>query len=385
MKTIKTILIIIIILVLIPLISWLLWSFKPSQPLDIMVVDKTVHSFNRNEHRALFWILVHDKYVKPDNNKVYNLDKDYFGFHPIKPIKSRKYDIIRVKLTEIDNLVDEYDMVYYTDTYGVFFNEWYRGRDTDDKGTLIEGGLNNNDYLFLKKMHSDGKLIIGEYNFFAPPTDELVRIRTEDLFGLHWSGWIGKYFHNLNPDKNKNIPDWMVESYENKNNADWTFSGHGIILANQETKDVVVLEEDIHLDKNVPEIQTTEYGMNNFDLPETVYFPNWFDLTEAINNQIIAEYEIHVNEDGKSLLDRYNLPSRFPAVIESSEGSSFYYFCGDFVEYPVTMFTAKLKGINMMEGMFYNNKPTSDSKFYWTYYQPLINQILENYQTTVRN
>jgi hypothetical protein len=152
MKTIKTILIILIILVLIPVFSWLLWSFEPSHPLRILVVNKTVISLESKEHRALFWLLIHDKYVKPDN-KIYSMNKDYFGFHPIKPAKSRKYDVLRVKLTEIDNLVEDYDIVYYVDTYGVYFNEWYRGTDTKDKGNLIEGGLNNNDYIFLKKMY----------------------------------------------------------------------------------------------------------------------------------------------------------------------------------------------------------------------------------------
>ena len=369
-------------MVLIPVLSWLLWSFKPSQPLDIMVVNKTVHSFDRHEHRALFWLLVHDKYIKPDN-KVYNVNKDYFGFHPMKPTKSRKYDIKRIMLTEIDDLVDEYDMVYYADTYGIFFNEWYRARDAKDKGTLIEGGLNNNDYLFLKKMYDEGKLIIGEYNFFAPPTDDLVRIRTEDLFGLNWSGWIGKYFDNLNPDKGKDIPGWVVDYYNSKNSSDWAFTGHGIILVNQTTKDVVVLEAEKHLEMNVPEIQTTDYGMNTFNLPESTFFPSWFDITYSDENLVVAEFKIHITIEGKSVLDQYNLPSRFPAVIESSDGASFYYFCGDFVEYPVKMFTAKLKGVSIIEGLFYNNKPTSHSKFYWTYYRPLVNQILENYQATV--
>jgi hypothetical protein len=382
MKTIKTILIILIILVLIPVFSWLLWSFEPSHPLRILVVNKTVISLKSKEHRALFWLLIHDKYVKPDN-KIYSLDKDYFGFHPIKPAKSRKYDVLRVKLTEIDNLVEDYDIVYYVDTYGVYFNEWYRRTDTKDKGNLIEGGLNNNDYLFLKKMYEEGRLIIGEYNFFAPPTDDLVRIRTEDLLGLHWSGWIGRYIHNLNPKASKDLPAWVVDMYKSKNKQEWLFSGQGIILVNQSTNDVVVLEDEVHLDISVPEIQTTEYGINNYNLPETVFFQNWFDITYSDENQIIAEYKIHINMDGKALLDQYNLPSRFPAIIEAAQGTSFYYFCGDFVKYPVKMITAKLKGVNLIEGLFYNNKTTSLSKFYWTYYQPLIDQILEQYQSTV--
>jgi len=383
MKTIKTILIILIILVLIPVISWLIWGISSGKPLNIMVLNKTVISFEGKEHRALFWFLIHEKYVKSDG-KAYNMNKDYFGFHPLRPEKSRKFEVNRIKLTEIDNLTNEYDMAYFADTYGVFFNEWYRGRNIKDKGTLIEGGLNNNDYLFLKKMRDLNKLIIGEYNFFAPPTDDLVRRRAEDLLGIHWSGWTGTYMNELNKEKNKNLPVWVIDLYQSKNQTDWGFKGEGIILVNQHTRDVIVLEGNKHLDLAEPEIQTTEYGKSNFKIPETVNFCQWFEITYTETNNIVAEFKIHINTEGKPILDKYNLPSRFPAVIASSTGSPFYYFSGDFTEYPVKMCTAKLKGIDILKGLFYSDKPNSPSKFYWTYYQPLLKQILENYRTSLK-
>jgi hypothetical protein len=383
MKTIKTILIILVILVLIPLVSWLIWGLNSGKPLNIMVLNKTVLSLERKEHRALFWFLIHEKYTKPDG-KAYNMNKDYFGFHPIRPEKSRKYVINRVKLTEIDKLASDYDVAYIADTYGVFFNEWYRGRNINDKGTLIEGGLNNNDYLFIKKMYELKKLIIGEYNFFAHPTDDLVRHRAEDLLGIQWSGWIGKYFNNLNIEKSKTLPIWIVEQYNSKNETDWDFKGEGIVLVNEITKDVIVLEAGKHLEINEPEIQTTEYGKTNFKVPENVNFCQWFEITYSEKNNIVAEFKIHINLEGKPLLDKYNLPSRFPAIIESASGSPFYYFTGDFTEYPITMFTAKLAGINLLKGLFYCDKPGSLSKFYWTYYQPLLKEILENYRLTLQ-
>ena len=383
MKTIKTILIILVILVLIPVISWLIWGFKSGQPLNMLVVNKTVLSLERKEHRALFWFLIHEKYTKPDG-KAYNMNRDYFGFHPIRPEKSRKYVINRVKLTEIDNLASEYDIAYFADTYGVFFNEWYRGRNVNDKGTLIEGGLNNNDYLLIKRMYELKKLIIGEYNFFAHPTDDLVRRRTEDLLGIHWSGWIGKYFNNLNMEKNKSLPIWIVELYNNNHEPEWNFNGEGIVLINEITKDVVVLEGEKHLEIVSPEIQTTEYGKSHFEVTENVNFCQWFEITYTEANNVVAEFKIHINMEGKPLLDQFNLPSRFPAIIESASNSPFYYFSGDFTEYPVKMFTAKLAGINLLKGLFYNDKPNNPSKFYWTYYQPLLEEILEKYRTSVQ-
>jgi len=382
MKTIKTILIILVILVLIPLISWLIWGFHSGKPLNIMILNKTVLSLERKEQRALFWFLIHDKYTKPDD-KAYNMNKDYFGFQPLRPEKTRKYVINRVKLTEIDKLASDYDMAYFVDTYGVFFNEWYRGRNINDKGTLIEGGLNNNDYLFIKKMIDLKKLVIAEYNFFAVPTDDLVRRRAEELLGIQWSGWIGKYFNDLNIEKNKSFPIWIVELYNGKNEANWDFKGAGIVLVNEITKDVIVLEADKHLESPVPEIQMTELGKTKFKVPENINFSQWFEISYTEKNNTVAEFKLHISMEGKPLLDMYNLPSRFPAIIESGSESPFYYFTGDFTEYPVKMFTARLAGINLMQGLFYNNKPGSQSKFYWTYYQPLLRDILENYRMTL--
>lgn len=383
MKTIKTILIILIILVLIPVISWLIWGIGSGKPLNIMVLNKTVLSLERKEHQALFWFLIHEKYVKPDG-KTYNVNKDYFGFHPQRPAKLRKYEVNRIKISEIDNLANEYDMAYFADTYGVFFNEWYRGRNIKDKGTLIEGGLNNNDYLFLKKMSDLKKLIIGEYNFFVPPTDDLVRRRSEDLLRIQWSGWIGAYINDLSKEKSKTLPLWIVDLYKSKNQTDWEFNGEGIVLVNQRTRDVLVLEPGKHLEITEPEIQTTEYGKSKFKIPDNVNFCQWFEITYTEENNVVAEFKIHINMEGKPVLDQYNLPSRFPAVIESSAGFPFYYFTGDFTGYPVNMCTAKLKGVDIFKGLFYDDKPNNPSKFYWTYYQPLLEQILENYRTSMK-
>ncbi len=383
MKTIKTILIILVILVLIPLISWLVWGFNSGKPLNIMILNKTVLSLERKEQSTLFWFLIHNKYTKPDG-KAYNMNKDYFGFHPLRPEKTRKYVVNRVKLTEIDKLSGDYDMAYLADTYGVFFNEWYRGRNINDKGTLIEGGLNNNDYLFIKKMLELKKLVIAEYNFFALPTDDLVRRRAEELIGIQWSGWIGRYFDNLNIERNKTFPIWIVELYNSKNEADWDFKGAGIVLVNEITKDVIVLEADKHLESPVPEIQTAEIGQSKFKVPANINFCQWFEISYSEKNNTLAEFKLHINLEGKPLLDKYNLPSRFPAVIESGSEAPFYYFTGDFTEYPVKMFTARLAGINLLKGLFYNNKPANPAQFYWTYYQPMLTEILENYRLTLQ-
>jgi hypothetical protein len=382
MKTLKTILIVLLILVLIPIGSWVVWNFKSSRPLDILVMDKTVLDLEKKAHRSIFWVLLNEKFVK-NNKKAYRMQKDYYGFHPVKPLKSREYEVKRIKLEEIESLSSEYDAAYYSDTYGVFFNEWYRRSTAQGKGTLIEGGLNNNDYLFIRNMHDAGKLILAEYNFLAPPTIGLVKKKTEDLLGIKWTNWTGTYIRNLDPKRSKDLPDWVVNIYKKRHGGEWPFSGSGIIFVNEPAQHVVVLEAEKHLDSAVPDIQTTEYGMQSYEVPETVHYPYWFDIMDEKNNHVIAEYKVHINLEGKAVLDEYNLSSRFPAIIASSQGAPFYYLAGDYSGYPVGIWTAKLQGIRTFESLFYSEKEHSAAKFYWTYYVPLISQILSDYQASL--
>jgi hypothetical protein len=380
MKTVKTIVIILVILILIPVASWIVWSFRPNKPLNILVMNKTVLGLEKKEHRAIFWVLLNEKFVKNDG-KTYRMEKDYFGFHPVKPLKSRKYEVKRIRLEEIKQLASDYDLTYYSDTYGVFFNEWYRRESSSGKGTLIEGGLNNSDYLFLKEMLDRNKMVIAEYNFLAPPTIGLVRKKTEDIMGIRWTNWTGTYIHELNPGKSGNMPAWIMGIYKKRHNGEWPFSGPGIVLVNELAQQVVVLEAEEHLDMKVPEIQTTEFGIEHYELPETVHYPGWFDIIDPLSNHSVAEYKIHITMDGKALLDEFGLPSRFPAIIQSAGSSQFLYLAGDYSDYPVRIWNAKLQGIRTFEKIFYTNKEYSASKFYWTYYVPLISQILTDYQT----
>ena len=380
MKTVKTIVIILIILILIPVSSWMVWSFRASKPLNILVMNKTVLGLEKKEHRAIFWVLLNDKFVK-DDGKAYRMKKDYYGFHPVKPLKTRKYEVRRIRLDEVEQLASDYDMAYFSDTYGVFFNEWYRRESSQGKGTLIEGGLNNSDYVFIKEMMDQGKLIIAEYNFIAPPTIGLVRNKTQDLMGIKWTNWTGTYIRNLDPEKSKDLPSWVVDIYRKRNNGEWPFSGQGIILVNEPGQQVVVLEADKHLDMPVPEIQTTEFGLEQYELPETVHYPEWFDIMDPLSNNVVADYKIHINISGKTVLDEFGLPSRFPAVIQSSGTSPYFYLAGNYSDYPVRIWNAKMQGIRTFSGVLYTSKEHSPSKFYWTFYVPLISQVLSDFQS----
>jgi len=384
MKTLKIIAVVVIVILLIPFLSWLFWVFKSSHPLNILIINKTVLSQDRKEQKALFWLLNNEKYVNAEG-KNYNIRNDYLGFHPLKPAKTKKYEVKRIKLTEIEDLTNNYDMAYFVDTYGVFFNEWYSNQQGKGKGSLIEGGLNNSDYLLIKNMIERGKLLFAEYNFFANPTDGLVRKKTEELIGIEWSGWIGSYIVNLNSKRSDDLPGWVIELYNMNHKDKWSFNGPGIVLVNEGKKTVIVLLEKEHLTGiAMPELRTTDYGRETYSLPSSIAFPHWFDIDYNTGNKVIAEYTIPVNASGQSILDQNGLPSIFPAIMTSAGNAHYYYFAGDFVNYPVRSCTAHMKGIRTVEGLLNSSSGKSQSGYYWFYYIPLVSDILSGYQASLK-
>jgi len=116
-------LILIIILLLIPTISWFTWYMMDKKELKVLIVDKTVLNKSVQEHISLSWILNHEKYVK-ENQDLYEYQKDYYGFFPDEKGGYEIHDFNQFHDYQIDSMANYYDMVYYTDLYGIM---WLNG------------------------------------------------------------------------------------------------------------------------------------------------------------------------------------------------------------------------------------------------------------------
>ena len=150
-RSFKVFLFFVFLVLIFPVIGLVKWTFQGKESVQILILDKTVPTLERHKHRSFNWILNHEKYVKA-NNRRYLYKKDYYGFFPLKPLRNRQYDIKRIRLGEIINMAEEYDGAYFTDTYGVYFNDWYQGINKNRRSRKIYGGLLNNDYLLFKEL-----------------------------------------------------------------------------------------------------------------------------------------------------------------------------------------------------------------------------------------
>lgn len=372
--------VVLIILLIVPVISFLKWSFQPKKPLEVLILDKTVPTLERDKHRSLSWILTHNKYVKLNKRK-YSYTKDYFGFIPLKPLRDKRWDRNPIRLGDILIMADSFDVAYFADTYGVHFNDWYAGINTSNRSRLIYGGLSNSDYLFMKEMYDRQKLVIAEYNILAYPTDPLNRNKTEELLDVHWTEWTGRYYETLDTIADPAFPKWIVKLYQTRYRKDWNFTRSGIVLLKNNNQ-IVVLENETHLEFDTPFIYTTDHGKKSYDLPYKVPYPYWFEIVESTSNDVVANFKIHTNEAGDSILQNFFLPETFPAILQSSGPSSYFYFAGDFADNPVPIKTAYFKGIEKLKFLFVKENSGSRTRFYWEYYKPLMTQILDEYYSS---
>jgi len=176
-----------------------LWFLEDDKQLSIAVIDKTVPNETYREHKGIIWLLNHLKYSKKDKSP-YSLVNDYYGFIPDDKQKS-------YKVSKLPNDYSNYDVIYIADTYGVYEQDlpWYEQDRRGARSEKIHGGLTEEEWgaIVNRLSQNEKSLLVAEYNTFASPTNEEVRKKVADFLGLNWSGWTGRYFQELTPQRTR--------------------------------------------------------------------------------------------------------------------------------------------------------------------------------------
>jgi hypothetical protein len=381
----KPLLITIIILVLVlalPFINYLRWSFQVKKPIDVVILDKTVPTLERLNHKSLTWVLNNGRFVKKEKKNSYSFKKDYYGFAPTRPLKDRGNTKKEYHLSDLIDLPEKVDALYFADTYGVFFNDWYTGINKSRRSRKIYGGMNNTDYLLVNEMKNRNKLIILEYNTFDYPTPAFESFRTQEKIGITFSGWSGKYFEKLDTTA-KNFPVWMTSMYRKEYKKPWTFTKPGIVLVSE--KSIIVLEQGTHLNDALPYIITETANCEKYGVPSSVAFDKWFDIVDPLQSNVISKFKLETTTLGDTLLKGKMLSSSFPAVTQEPVNQRIYYFSGDFADNKVNFCTSRLKGFRGIKGLSYSDKPNDTRRFFWLYYKPLVNTIFSDYYSSLKS
>lgn|SRR6185312_12483176 len=368
---------VLVAVVFLPLWMWLGWLLTPKKKMVAVIVDKTELP-DGLQHASFTWVLNNQRFTKT-NTALYKNDNDYFGFFPLKDEKFRLKGLERFSAEMLEKLSNDADMVYFTDTYGVYKKEWYKKENADG---MIYGGMSEQDILLLQKMKAKHKLTISEFNTIGSPTSDKNRSDFESLFGVKSSGWTGCYFPSLDTLKNKELPAWIINGYRKDNNGKWPFHSAGIVFVNTESK-VVILEEGNYLSSALPLILVNKSVQKKYHLPAQTAYPFWFDVMQydPSINQPIAEFQINTNAAGKQILKNADLPERFPAIlIHEKPDYRFYYFSGNFCDNPISVNSSYFKGIGVMNSLFYHSDDVNNRRnFFWNFYRPLMTGITADY------
>jgi len=364
-----------------PIIMFLVWLFKPAQPIGITIIDKTVLNKSFEEHESLFWYLNYNKWAHPESGKLYRSSRDYFGFFPGK---NHKFNILGLEgksANALDSIAANSNFLYLTDTYGIYHNEWYKDGDEKERSKHLYGGLAEEDLSLLQKMDKPGKTLIAEFNAIANPTKLEIRQQFERQFDLKWTGWIGRNFESLDTLKNKELPRWLIRNYLNQYGK-WPFTQSGIVFVNENDR-IEILELGNALYESVPIIYTHSFFADSSGVDPSLFYPFWFDIMEIGSElEALAYYHLPTTPYGDSLLQQYNIPYFFPAVMRRKADSSkanFYYFSGDFSDNPINKKRSYFRGITSMSEFYYDEKDNSDRlTFFYRYYLPLLDAMLKN-------
>jgi hypothetical protein len=382
-KPLLIVIIIVAVILALPVINLFRWTFETRKPLKIIIVDKTVPTLEREKHKSLNWVLTNDRFVKKENKASYSFRKDYYGFVPTRPLREHHWDRNEYHLADLTDLYEKGDAVYFTDTYGVFFNDWYQGINVSRKSRKLYGALNNNDNLLIKEMKDRNKLVILEYNSFDYPTADYESYRIQDRLGIKWNGWTGKYFSSLDSadKKNKEFPIWMTAMYRKQYKQPWSFKKEGIILLRD--KAIIVLEAGSTLKTAMPHIITDSVYCAKYKVVPSVAFDKWFDIIDPQASNVVSKFRIETTATGDSMLAEYGLTSQFPAVIQEPSMMRTYYFSGDFTTTNIPVWTSRFVGVDKLKGILYSSKPDDTRRFFWLYYKPLIKGIFNDYYNSL--
>lgn len=367
--------------VCLPAFMLLSWYLGKKRKLTLAIIDKTVLTTKGQEHISLDWILNQERFTKNDKD-LYKKGEDYYGFFPGENESFKLKGLERFNDPQLAQLGKDVDGAYLTDTYGIFKNEWYKKGDEKEPSGLIYGGMSVQDLTFLKQVRGRHKLIITEFNCLGSPTLPAVSHQFEKMFGVKWTGWVGRYFDSFDTTRNKELPHWLINNYRQRHNGKWPFTKSGIALVHSDER-VVILENQTHLNNELPQIYASAEGIDHYGMAKKMKYSFWFDIITVNTrfNHIISTYFIDANAEGKQEMLGNGIPTTFPAITAHINSDyRFFYFSGDFCDNPVEMGSSYFKKIRVLKWFMYNTSDPQERKsFFWELYRPLVTTILNDY------
>ncbi|MDV2686418.1 hypothetical protein RYX56_18780 [Alkalihalophilus lindianensis] len=358
-------LLLIALLIALFLLPVLLWFIERNDPINVAIINKTVPNESFQKHFGVTWILNHHK----KTSERLDHTKDYFGFIPDETKEA-------FSINQLPRSYDDVDLIYIADTYGVYEDDFF-GKENQEhpsqSSSLIYGGLSVEEWTPIRKhINTKPSTLIVEYNSLPSATSTVEQDMSNQL-NISRTGWTGRYFKELNPELNHDIPQWLIDHYQ----ENWEYHGSGFVMVNEESEEILVLKGEEHFKGEGVKLQFTEAGQQVFDLKQSTQYTDWFDIVvEKDSSEVLAYHELDLTNAGKDILQKQGIPHSFAAIIRHEKAPSInYYFAGSYNDlikttsyYQYKWLTSILKWINLLSD--------SPDAFFWDTYAPMMKTII---------
>jgi hypothetical protein len=214
-------------------------------------------------------------------------------------------------------------------------------------------------------------MVIGEFNTFASPTEDVPRARLEARFGVRWTKWVARYWPNLQ-DPNE-VPRWVGRVYEHVTGRPYDLTGGGLVFVRDDT-DIAVLRNGEDLGPGVVSQERLPAG-TAFGFPERGGFRYWMDILVATDAEVLYEHVVDATPAGARSLAAHGLPRRFPALTKLRD---VWYFAGDFVDNSLDLGNPELAALLAYreERVGCSRGATLEESFFWGWYVPIVSRLL---------
>lgn len=356
------ILALVFIVILTLVYSFYAWYSAVPVPCNIVTIDKGAFDNQTTKHRNFYGLLTYLRVEKRHGGQ-YHLSRDYYGFVPRISYRNKAFEVRSFSIKEIDSIVNSSDLLYIADIKGTTFSDWYGTELTSANPTVVYGGMTNNDYLLARAMLSKGRKVIFETGTLEPPTDPLVLYKWQNLTGLQFTGWRGKYYSSLDAGA-KEVPLWMIEQYKQKHSR-WPFLQAGLVLTNNST--VVVLEENVDFKGFPLYIEPRPELKYAYNLESSYYYKESFEITHAGSNTVEASFRFDVNTIGREKLLAAGIPLTFPCFV-TGEKLPYLYFAADFSSSEIPLWPLRFAGYKTI----HNHMACSPGYLFHPFYQAIM-------------
>ena len=347
----------------------LLWQRQPMRAARVTLVDYSVPYTSGREHRGAQWVLNHEKYVPPAGRRWTTLGS-HVGYHPDdrdRPTTLEGTDLRRT------------DWIYLTDAYGVYeddLKEIALQRAHMDYSTKVFGGLSLGDAQAIAAHSARGKHTFLEFNALEEPTSPEARTLLQDLFGVEWTGWTGRFFLDLRDTTD--VPHWLPRQHRALTGLDSLPEGAALALIHRDGRLVLItgfLPREI-----APHVELTPLGSRVLPAARggARYF-YWFPVLQVRDGtERLADLVMPSAPAIDSTLAANGIPARLPLLTRRTDGGAHrLYLAGDFADTDFDPGVYAFKWLGWIRARAEDNPVRYDGvNAFWQFYVPAVRTLL---------